>query len=135
MSSFHDTSDGDCTGRRLRDLLNSLDDPEAWRRFVDRYGKKVLLWRRRWGLQQADAENVTQEVLTKLAGRLNTYDPAEGRFRPWLKTVAHHAWCDYLESQRRPGGGTGDSVVLEKIQSLQARDDLASTLEGAFDSC
>ena len=123
----------DQTGVTLFRLLNSPQDPTAWSAFVDRYGRKILFWCRRWGLQEADAENVAQEVLAKLALKLHAYDPYRGRFRAWLKTLAHHAWDDYLESQRRPGAGSGDTRVLEKIQSIEARDDLTATLGEAFD--
>lgn len=52
----------------------------------------VYRWCRRWHLQDADAEDVTQAVLAKLTGKMGSfeYDPARS-FRAWLKTVAHHA--------------------------------------------
>jgi RNA polymerase sigma factor (sigma-70 family) len=121
------------TGATLTDLIRFPNDPAAWEAFVERYGRKILSWCRRWGLQEADAENVTQEVLLKLAKNLHTYDPSKGRFRAWLKTLAHNAWQDYLESYRRPGAGSGDTRVMEKIQSIAARDDLATALGDAFD--
>src|SRR5262245_17725919 len=44
-------SDHSSTGLVLYDLLSSLDDTIAWNNFVDRYGRKILVWCRRWGLQ------------------------------------------------------------------------------------
>jgi RNA polymerase sigma-70 factor (ECF subfamily) len=85
-------------------------DQEAWARFVDYYGGKVYSWCLRWGLQDADAQDVTQTVLLKLAGRMKefTYDPGRS-FRAWLKLVAHNTWKDFVGSLRRaavgPGGG------------------------------
>src|SRR5262249_34890372 len=81
------------------------------------------------------AENVTQEVLLKLFKKFRTfrYDPSRGTFRGWLKTVAHHAWQDYLDSQRRPVAAVGGKAGLEQLDTVPARDDLAHMLEDAFD--
>ena len=67
-------------------------DQAAWDVFVERYGRHIYRWCRRWKLQDADAEDVTQDILAKLSRTLRDfhYDPARS-FRGWLKTVAHHA--------------------------------------------
>jgi RNA polymerase sigma-70 factor (ECF subfamily) len=85
-------------------------------------------------LQEADAQDVTQNVLLKLADKMRsfTYDPSRS-FRAWLKTLTHHAWSDYVESRGRPGHGSGDSGVAEMLHSIQARDDLVQQLEAEFD--
>src|SRR5262249_47754965 len=87
-----------------------------------------------WGLQEADAEDVTQSVLVQLAAKMRdfVYDPSRS-FRAWLKTLAHHSWADFLENRRRVGAGSGDSQVLERLQTVAARDDLAVKLEEEFD--
>ena len=63
------------------------------------------------GLQDADAEDVAQEILLKLARKLRdfAYDP-KSSFRGWLKTVAHHAWRDFVDgrSRARPAGDEHD---------------------------
>jgi RNA polymerase sigma-70 factor (ECF subfamily) len=109
-------------------------DQAAWRDFVRRYGRRIYAWCREWDLQDADAEDVTQNVLLILAGRLRdfSYDPA-GSFRAWLKTVAHDVWGKYVAGRQRPGQGSGDSGVLDRLQSLEAHDDLAARLEDEFD--
>lgn len=115
-------------------LRENPSDPAAWRSFVDRYGRRVFAWCRRWGLQQADAEDVTQNVLVVLAEKMSefTYDPA-GSFRGWLKTVARHAWSKYTTAQQRAGLGSGDSTVIPLLQTIEARDDLSARLEEEFD--
>src|SRR5262249_17408989 len=115
-------------------LRTDPDDPSAWAEFVDHYGARVYDWCRRWGLQEADARDVTQDVLLKLARKLREfhYDSARS-FRAWLKTLAHHAWSDFLDARRRPGLGSGDSAVQERLDSAAARDDLAARLEEEFD--
>jgi RNA polymerase sigma-70 factor (ECF subfamily) len=109
-------------------------DQAAWAEFVEHYGRKVYQWCVRWGLQQADAEDVTQTVLLKLAGRMKdfAYDPALS-FRAWLKTVAHHAWRDFVDGRQRAGSGRGSEEALEQLHSVEAREDLARRLEAQFD--
>lgn len=96
----------------------------------------VRQWCRRWKLQEADAEDVTQEVLARLASRLRSFEyDASRSFRSYVKTVAHFAWLDLIESRKKPGaGGSGDSVVLERLHAVAARDDLQARLADAFDA-
>jgi RNA polymerase sigma-70 factor (ECF subfamily) len=106
-------------------------DQTAWAEFVARYGKKIYGWCRRWNLQDADAADVTQAVLLKLAREMShfVYDPA-GSFRGWLKTLTHHAWQDLVTRRQHLAG---DPQTEERLQSLEARDDLASSVEAALD--
>jgi RNA polymerase sigma factor (sigma-70 family) len=109
-------------------------DPEAWNRFVLRYGPRIYAWCRQWRLQEADAQDVTQDVLVKLLARLRTFTyDATGSFRAWLKTVTYHAWRDYLHGQRRAGQGSGDSDVLQGLHHLKAGEDLVRHLQEEFD--
>jgi RNA polymerase sigma factor (sigma-70 family) len=73
-------------------------------------------------------------VLLRVARRMETfrYDPARS-FRAWLKTVTRTAWSDWLESQCRPGQGSGDSAVLDRLGSIEARDELLKQLEDEYD--
>jgi RNA polymerase sigma factor (sigma-70 family) len=119
-------------------LLNQLrqdpSDQAGWDEFVERYGRHIYRWCRQWKLQNADAEDVTQDILVKLTQKLGAfaYDPSRS-FRGWLKTVAHHAWRDFADSRRRAQRGAGDRQVQELLLTLEAREDLARKLEEAFD--
>jgi RNA polymerase sigma factor (sigma-70 family) len=107
---------------------------EAWAEFVRRYGRQIYAWCRRFRLPEADAEEVTQNVLIKLAEKMRdfTYDPARS-FRAYLKTLTRYAWCDFLEDRKRPDAGSGDSEVQQALLSLEARDDLVRQLHEEFD--
>src|SRR5436309_8851518 len=105
-------------------LLIRIRDPrdqDAWREFMRRYEGQIYGWCRHWKLQEADARDVTQDVMRKLAEKMRSfsYDPARS-FRGWLKTLAHHAWRDFIDA-RRGVAGSGDSQVLEVLQSHEAR--------------
>jgi RNA polymerase sigma-70 factor (ECF subfamily) len=105
------------------------DHASAWQEFVAHYGPKIEAWCRRWGLQEADVQDVTQTVLVKLATKMHSfvYQPG-GSFRAWLKTLARHAWSDFVADRRRGPGGT--AAALEEVP---ARDDLEARLAEAFD--
>jgi len=111
-------------------LRSNPGDQEAWNAFVDRYGVKVYSWCRRWSLQDADARDVTQNVMLELARQLRAFEyRTGGSFRAWLKTVAYRAWCDFLSARKRTPPVGGADGVLEQLQALEAGDDLLRRLE------
>src|SRR5260221_14601521 len=116
----------------LTQLRQGPSDQAAWDEFVERYGRHIYRWCRQWKLQDADAEDVTQDILVKLTQKLRAfaYDPSRS-FRGWLKTVAHHAWRDFADSRRPARCAAGASQVQEQILTLEAREDLAQKLEEA----
>ena len=130
-----DSSSGSWTSPSLLGRLRrDPTDQQAWRAFVQRYGPKIYRWCRQWKLQEADVEDVTQNVLLKLAAKLQSfvYDPAQS-FRGWLKTLTAHALSDFVADRRRPGQGSGDSQVADLLDTLEARADLVAHLEEEFD--
>ena len=107
-------------------------DEAAWALFTERYGRKIYAWCRQWNLQEADAEDVTQTVLLKLAATMQTfvYDP-EKSFRSWLKTVTRHAWSDFWSG--RKAAAVGGSQAVELLHTVEAREDLVRRLDDEFD--
>jgi RNA polymerase sigma-70 factor (ECF subfamily) len=117
-------------GRLRRDPTNQA----AWEEFVEHYGRKIYVWCLRWNLQEADAQDVTQNVLLKLAGKMREFEYDSGRsFRAWLKTIARYACSDFLEGRSHPGQGSGDSRVNRMLKSVEARKDLLKELDEEFD--
>jgi RNA polymerase sigma-70 factor (ECF subfamily) len=118
----------------LTQLRQGPSDQAGWDEFVDRYGPHIYRWCRQWKLQDADAEDVTQNVLVKLTQKLGTFAYDSSRsFRGWLKTVAHRVWRDFERSRPRVQAAGDDSRVQERMLALEAREDLAQKLEEAFD--
>ncbi len=109
-------------------------DQVAWDEFAARYGPGILEWCHKWGLQEADANDVSQMVLLRLAEQIRNfeYDRA-GSFQGWLRTITHHAWRDFSEARGRAGLGSGDTQVLEALYTVEAREDLLDRLNTAFD--
>jgi RNA polymerase sigma-70 factor (ECF subfamily) len=129
------TAEGTVDSHTSATLLGRLrqipPDQAAWARFADRYGRKIYGWCRQWKLQEADAEDVAQAVLLKLAEKMRAfeYDPARS-FRAWLKTVTRHAWLDSCSARPAAAGG---SQAVEMLQTVEARDDLVRRLDAEFD--
>jgi tetratricopeptide (TPR) repeat protein/DNA-directed RNA polymerase specialized sigma24 family protein len=108
------------TSVTLLGLLGGPDrDEQAWRAFCGRYKPLIGHRCRRWPLQAADVEDVTQKVLQRVFTKINTYDPGRGGFRGWLKAVVENAVKDFLRGlNRRPADrGSGDSAVAELLQA------------------
>jgi len=118
----------------LGQLRQDPTNEAAWAAFVARYGRKIYGWCRQWGLPGADAEDVTQDVLLRLAQHMATfsYDPTRS-FRAWLKVLTQHAWSDFLAWRGRAGRGGGDPDVAAQLDSVAARDDLVARLNAEFD--
>ena len=117
----------------LARLRTSPADQTAWGEFVDRYGRKIYGWCRHWGLQEADAQDVTQDVLVRLAAKMRdfAYDPSRS-FRAWLKTLARHALSDFCDARGRVAAA-GGSQAVDLLHTVEAREDLVRQLEDEFD--
>jgi RNA polymerase sigma-70 factor (ECF subfamily) len=78
----------DTTPFSLLERLRLPGDEDAWRRFVALVAPFLFDVARRWGLQDADADDVVQDVFAVLAHKLPEfrYDPGRS-FRSWLRTV------------------------------------------------
>lgn len=111
-------------------LLRHPRDAGAWDRFVRRYRPKIYGWCRARGLQEADAEDVAQDVIAILTRKMANfrYDPSR-RFRAWLETITRHALSDLITSRNR-AVGHGPPAVLETIE---ARADLERRIDDLFD--
>jgi RNA polymerase sigma-70 factor (ECF subfamily) len=101
--------------------LRETRDSEAWRTFVDLYTPLVYRFCRTRGLQDADARDVTQQVLAivhRSIGRFE-YNRERGRFRNWLGAVSAHEISRHQRKDRRPGKGAGDGLgnVLAELES------------------
>ena len=114
--------DSESTRPSLLIRIRDLDDVEAWTQFADIYGPLVFRFARTRGLQAADAADLTQEVLRRVAesiGRFD-YDRNLGRFRGWLFTVAGNKLKNFLASRRRHVRGSGDSAVKQILDNQPA---------------
>jgi len=78
--------------------IQSTENDESWRLFVQVYGPTIYHYCRRRGLQDADAADVMQESLLQVSKSIARFDyqPDRGRFRSWLKAVVHSKLCRFF---------------------------------------
>jgi RNA polymerase sigma-70 factor (ECF subfamily) len=117
--------------RTYPSLLEEVRDPrnhEAWGRFIARYGPMIRGWCRQWFPREADDR--AYDVFSELVFRMVTfeYDPSQGRFRGWLKTVTHRLMARLKDGEWRL---LGDGC--QSPDSLEATEDLEARLAAEFD--
>jgi RNA polymerase sigma factor (sigma-70 family) len=108
-------------------LLVRLRDPHdgvAWGQFVDLYAPLIYGYVRKQGLQDADAADLCQDVLTAVAGAVGRldYDPAKGAFRNWLFTVVRHKLANWRAAGVNKARGTGDPETHKRLEQCPAPD-------------
>ena len=101
---------------RIRDAR----DDDAWEEFVQIYPPVVQRFIQRHGLQYADAAEVTQEVLSRVAKSIESWDGdrEQGSFRGWLYRITRNQTIDFLrkrnrERSRNAGQDAGLSQVAD----------------------
>jgi RNA polymerase sigma-70 factor (ECF subfamily) len=114
------------TQKSLLDRIHDPSDDQAWCRFVDTYGPFLYQYARRQGLQDADAADVTQDILRRVSSAMEDfqYDPGKGSFRGWLFTIARNSLRNFLAAAARRERGTGDTHCRQLLeqQPVEAHD-------------
>jgi RNA polymerase sigma-70 factor (ECF subfamily) len=104
---------------RLQNLSDGDVDQNAWEKFVHLYTPLMFYWARKVGLQQSDAADLVQDVLSIVFRRLPDfqYDTA-GSFRGWLRTVTLNKFRE-KKRKRITEVSTASDSMLEQVASLQ----------------
>src|ERR1700752_3774624 len=113
-------------------LLIRVRDPAdqaAWHEFVEIYRPVIMRLAQQKGLQEADAEDVAQQVLTAVAKAVEQreHDPKRAKFRTWLHRVVHNTIVNAL-TRGRPDRGSGDSSLLAVLNQRESHNGPASDL-------
>ncbi|MEM8736267.1 MAG: sigma-70 family RNA polymerase sigma factor [Planctomycetota bacterium] len=97
-------------------LLLRVRDPkdrDAWDQFVSIYRPVVYRMARAKGIQDADAQDLSQRVLISVSQAIEKWQPREGtRFRHWLAKVAKNAAINTLSRQPKDVGQGGSEHLL-----------------------
>ncbi len=103
---------------------------DAWSEFLEVYEQAIYDFARGRGLQDADAWDVTQEVLAAVESKIDSWksDPAKGSFRGWIFRVARNIAIDKIHAQSRRAAASGDSRVVQMLNELPADVEQESTL-------
>jgi RNA polymerase sigma factor (sigma-70 family) len=111
---------------RLRDH----GDERAWSEFTEIYGPLVYQLARRRGLQEADAQDLVQDVFRTVARAIERFDPdpARGSFRAWLSRIAGNLIINALSAQRRHPRGSGDTEMQRLMEEQPETSETESAL-------
>lgn len=95
--------------------VKSPHNHQAWEEFVVIYRPLIYRMARRRGMQDADAQDAAQDILARVAGAIEHYEPRPDiRFRHWLRHVARNAILTALSRQPRDLGA-GDSEIHDLL--------------------
>src|SRR5262245_37841831 len=119
-------------------LLVRLRDPRdepAWDQFVALYGPLVYGYVRKQGLQDADAADLSQEVLRAVAGAVGRleYDPQRGSFRNWLFTVVRRKLSSWRRACSARPDSSNDTDPAEILQQRPAPEKTAPDWEADWE--
>ncbi len=108
---------------RIRDAA----DHDAWNQFVEVYASLIHHFARRKGLQEADAADITQDVLRQVSDSIGRFDytPNRGSFRAWLFTVTRNRILNFFSRDGRGAKGSGDTSVRQFLEQQPADEEQA----------
>jgi len=114
--------------------VRSPENREAWEEFALIYRPVIYRLARHRGLQDADAQDLAQQVLFAVASAIGGWQKShpEVRFRHWLRRVARNAIVNAL-SRRPHDRAVGGSSAQELLREQPAEDlETTAQIEGEY---
>jgi RNA polymerase sigma-70 factor, ECF subfamily len=123
LSEFPETRDS---------LLVQVQDPanrDAWDLFARIYRPAIVRIAMARGLQHADAQDLSQQVLMAVASAIGTWEKRDEstRFRHWLSRVTKNAILNAL-TRRPKDQAIGGSSIEELLREVVDRDEATTSL-------
>lgn len=96
------------------------ESQDAWPEFISIYESALYGFCRFRGLQDADAQDVIQDVLTAVIKKLPDWNPdsSQGSFRGWLFRVARNIAVDQVKRKAKKVTASGDSRVARMLAEV-----------------
>ncbi|HAB19203.1 MAG TPA: sigma-70 family RNA polymerase sigma factor [Verrucomicrobiota bacterium] len=118
------------TSVTLINRIKDLDDEDGWKQFFERYRRLVMSIGRQHGLTESEAEEVGQEVFSRVARNIGVFETGgrPGAFRRWLGQLT--TWCA-IDAQRKrrlvvsplPREGSDDRASAAETVPAPGSDD------------
>lgn len=120
------------TSLTLLGRLQRGDDSEAWGRVFGLYRPLLMNWIRKYDVQAADADDLSQEVLLYVSTGLKSFEHngRPGAFRTWLRNILVNRLRNYWRARDRRPRPSGDSDIERRLAQLE---DAASATSQLWD--
>ncbi len=120
------------TSVSLLERLCDRADRQAWDRLVSNYEPWLRGWLMRHGLQQADLDDVLQEIFLAVSQNLGEFvhNGRAGAFRCWLRTILTHRVRHFLRGRRRRQAWMTEGNLPDWLDQLE---DPSSALSQQWD--
>jgi RNA polymerase sigma-70 factor (ECF subfamily) len=130
----HDANQSDSPTITSTSLILRIQakDQVAWDRFARLYTPFVYGLCRASGLQNSDAEDVSQNVLRSIVSGIGSYHRT-GSFRGWISQVTRNRIIDHhRRQQRQPAseGGTDFQIQISKVPDVLSPLSSQSAVDG-----
>jgi RNA polymerase sigma-70 factor (ECF subfamily) len=114
--------------------LRNTSDVAAWRQFSELYGPVIYRVARRSGIQDADAQDIVQDVLWGVARAVERWEPqGPARFRTWLAHIVRAKLVDRLRRRGRQVPGLSRDDGGEQLARAQdRRSGLSELIESEY---
>lgn len=109
--------------------LKDHADADAWSEFAEIYRPVIVRVAKSRQMQDADAEEVAQQVLTAVAKAIDRWeeDPDRARFRTWLHRIMQNLIVN-AATRQKPDRGRGDSANLAVLSQHPMKEGIDSDL-------
>jgi RNA polymerase sigma-70 factor, ECF subfamily len=115
------------TSQSLLERLRDRADNQAWQQFLTVYQPWLRGWLSRHELQQADVEDVLQEIFVAVSAKVSEFvhNGHPGAFRTWLRTILTNRVRHFLRGQQnRQAVGSPQSTTDWVDQLADPQSDL-----------
>lgn len=118
------------TSLSLIDRIIEVGDSESWERLTAVYEPLLRQWLKKYGVQNADADDLIQEVLAVLTKELPQFQHSRrlGAFRSWLRRILVNRLRNHWRSRKYQPKARGSTSLLEQLDCLESDDTDASQL-------
>lgn len=110
--------------------LKAGGDDSAWQEFVTMYRPIIYRIARKRGLQDADAQDLAQQVMVSISGAIERWEKKDEsiRFRHWLRRIAKNAITNVLTRAPRDLSAGGTSIQSFLEGRVENRDELSQEI-------
>lgn len=94
------------TRQSLLSRIKDWGDERSWRDFFETYWRLIYNVAVKAGLSETEAEDVLQETVMEVAGKIGDfkYNPQRGRFKGWLLQITRWRIADQFRRRQRARG-------------------------------